>query len=238
MLAAAVALAVLAVALLTRSALAQDIQEFDLTGSVVGEQGRPLVGAEVSLADADWGVLTDRDGRFVLPDLIPGRVELHVRQLGYADARWTGVVGPGSDAPLVRLEPKAVMLEGLKVVADRFESRRRGYPHASRSFEREDVILSGYSSMADWLHGRGGLFLTDCRTGFASTCVWSRGSAVAPQVYIDEAPVFAGIQYLSMIQPHEVYRVEIFRRGRQIRVYTQNFMARAARTRLQPIALW
>ncbi len=239
---AVLALCVAAVALAAQGAWAQDLdEEFDLAGRVVGEGGRPLVGAFVSFAGADWGSLTDEAGRFRLPDVLPGRVELHVEQLGYADGSWAGVVGPGSDALIIRLEPRAVMLEGLRVVTDRFETRRRALAVSSRAYEREDLATSPYSTARDFVEARGGIFTTACRGRFAShatTCVWSRGRAVAPTVYVDEAPVFAGMEYLAVMEPHELNRVEIYGRGTHIRVYTQNFMARAARIRLQPVAFF
>jgi len=233
-------LSVLALALATGSALGQEENDeaFDLAGVVTNDSGQPLVGALVMFAGSDLGTLTDTEGRFRLPDVLPGRVELTLEQLGYADRRWQGVVGPETGSLLIRMEPQAVMLEGLEVVADRFESRRRAYPYSSRSWDRDVVATSPYDSMMQFVQGRGGLFLTDCRgrTSFSSTCIWYRGRPVAPRIYVDEAPVFAGMEYLDMIQPWEVHMVEIYRRGTEIRIYTQHFMERAAKTRLQPIA--
>ena len=59
---------------------------------------------------------------------------------------------------------------------------------------------------------------------------------MAPEVWIDEAPVVGGMDYLRTVRPYELYMVEVYAGGRQIRAYTPRFMERAAKTRLQPIA--
>ena len=45
-----------------------------------------------------------------------------------------------------------------------------------------------------------------------------------------------GMEYLSVIPPHELYLVEVYASGRHIRAYTNHFMERAAKTRLRPMA--
>ena len=56
-------------------------------------------------------------------------------------------------------------------------------------------------------------------------------------MFIDEAQVLGGLEYLDSFAPHELYMVEIFGNGRHIRAYTPRFMERAAKQRLNPIAL-
>lgn len=59
--------------------------QVEVTGSVANEQGNPIFGATVSLANTDdmFGVLTDRDGAFQL-NVPQGIYEFEVRFLGYA----------------------------------------------------------------------------------------------------------------------------------------------------------
>lgn len=231
--------AVVTVGLAAGGALGQEVEAFDLTGTVVGESGQPLVGAFVSFPGADWGSLSDEEGVFRIPDILPGRVELEVEQLGYATLTWAGEVGPTSGPLVLRMEPRAVMLEGLTVVTDRFRSRRNATATSSRAWDRTDLVTSPYESAAQFVSARAGLSTTPCRAAHTSVCVWSRGRAVAPVIYVDEAPVFAGMEYLESMRPHELHLVEVFSRGRHIRVYTEHFMERAARTRLQPMAfIW
>ena len=103
---------------------AQDRQPFELVGTVQDAGGRPLVGAFVAQGDSKWGSLTSETGRFVLPNVTPGPVSLTVELIGYETRTWTGIVAPG-EALKITLEAQPILLEGLNVVTDRFESRRR-----------------------------------------------------------------------------------------------------------------
>jgi hypothetical protein len=231
-------LVALAVALLTRSALAQEVEPFDLVGTVVGDAGQPLVGAFVSFAGADWGSITNEDGRFRIPDVDPGQVALEVEQLGYATLTWSGTVGPDLGPLTLQMEAQPIMLEGLNVVTDRFQARRNAAATTVQAWDRTDLSTSMYRTAAEFVESRAGITPTPCRGSVhASVCIWSRGRAVAPVVYVDEFPVFGGMAYLDAMQPHELYMVEVYGHGRHIRVYTERFMKRAAKTRLQPVSL-
>lgn len=227
----------LAVALMARSALAQEQAEpFDLHGVVVDAGGKPLVGAFVGLAGSDWGALTSKTGRFIIPDVYPGRLELTAEQLGYATRRWVGMVGPG-DAPLViELDADPLVLPGLTVVTDRFQSRRNATATTVQAYDRNDLATAHQNTVMDFVRSRAGVPVVGCPgTTFSSLCVISRGRVVEPSVYVDEVPVIAGVDYLDSFRPHELYMVEVYARGRHIRAYTTQFMERAAKSRLQPI---
>lgn len=235
------ALALVAVALMARSALGQERMSagpFDLTGVVVDDRGEPLVGAFVALEGSDWGSLTDARGRFVLPDMAAGRIALTAEQLGYATLHWEGEVTGDSGPLMLRLEAQPVLLEGLHVVTDRFQSRRNAVATSVNLFDRSDLVSSTQPTVVDFVRARAGIVGTPCR-GFShsSLCFWSRGQVVEPRVYIDEMPVIGGLDYLESFRPHELYMVEVYARGRHIRAYTTQFMERAAKTRLMPLAL-
>jgi hypothetical protein len=208
----------------------------DVVGTVVDDAGRPLAGAFVSLDGSDRGVLSDERGRFRIPDLDAGRVVLRVEQLGYADLVWAGVVGTDPRPLVLALEPRPVMLEGLTVVTDRFRARRNAVATAVRAWERADLATSPYETAARFIAARAGLATVPCRAAHSSLCVWSRGRVVSPTVYVDEAPIFGGMEYLDALPPHELHLVEVYGNGRHIRAYTEQFMERAAQIRLQPVA--
>lgn len=229
-------LALMAVTLLARSAFAQEadaVKEFDLVGQVLGENSQPLVGAFVSLKGSDWGSLSDETGKFVVRHVVPGRIELVVEQLGYETLEWTGFVTPATALEL-RLEPQPILLEGLTVVADRFESRRRATASPVRWFDRSTLATTPQDNTLEFLSARG-LTRIWCRSDFGDDCVLVRGRAVVPSVWVDEAPVLGGLDYLSVIRPHELYMVEVYASGRHIRAYTNEFMARSAEVGLRPI---
>jgi hypothetical protein len=232
-------LAVVAVALIAGRAFAQEPDPptpFDLVGTVTGEAGQPLAGAFVSLEGSEWGSLTDEAGRFRIPDVDGGRIALTVQQLGYDTLRWEGPVAAG-EALALRLSPRPVVLEGLHVVADRFESRRRGVPRAVRWFDRAALATSPQRTALDFVSTRAGVIEVPCHGRWSDHCLIVRGRLTEPSVWIDEVPVIGGIEYLDMVHPSELYMVEIYAGGRQIRAYTNQFMERAAETRLMPIPI-
>lgn len=232
-----VVLALTALGLLARQARPQEalvLEPFDLVGHVLDEDGRPLVGAFVSLTGSDWGSLTDEGGRFRLPDLYEGTVELRAEQLGYETLEWRGDVRPGQRVEL-RMLAQPIVLEGLNVVTDRFQARRNAVATSVRAYDRAALATSPHFTALDFLQSRAGVVTATCRGRFSSRCVRVRGRLTEPVVWVDEAPVFGGMEYLEAVQPHDLYMVEVYASGRHIRAYTHQFMARAAKQRLWPV---
>jgi beta-lactamase regulating signal transducer with metallopeptidase domain len=54
-----------------------------VAGTVLDHDGAPVVGARISVVDANVGAVTDRQGRFLLPRLAAGDYTLHVTAQGY-----------------------------------------------------------------------------------------------------------------------------------------------------------
>ncbi|HEV2106126.1 MAG TPA: carboxypeptidase-like regulatory domain-containing protein, partial [Candidatus Eisenbacteria bacterium] len=75
-----------------------------LCGAVVDEQGQPVAGAHVLLADLDLGARTDRRGRFCIA-APPGDRTLSVRALGFAMHREIVTLGPKGLEIQVKLTP-------------------------------------------------------------------------------------------------------------------------------------
>jgi hypothetical protein len=235
----AVVLGVLFVALLAVDATAQVRSTgttFDLVGQVVGERDQPLVGAFVSFADSDWGSLTDENGRFRVPGVVPGPATLEVEQLGYETLEWEGTLRKG-DPLRFRMEARPILLEGLTVVTDRFETRRRSTATSVRSFSRGELATTPQETALDFIQVRAGLWPVRCSGAYTNQCYRVRGRVTEPVVWVDETPVIGGIEYLEALRPHELYLVEVYAAGRHIRAYTNGFMERAAKQRLHPIAL-
>lgn len=238
-LAAGLGMALVALALLTTAARGQEgPQTFDVVGHVVDANGgQPLVGAWVSIEGSDWGSISNDEGRFRLPDMTAGPLVLSVEQLGYETLVWEGEVG-GSDGALeLALQPEPVVLEGLQVVTDRFRARRNAVATTVRAYDASDLAMSPQRTALDFVTLRAGGGDTFCAGRRGDRCLYVRGRLVEPTVFVDEAPVLGGLGYLDTFAPHELYMVEIYGGGRQIRAYTPRFMERAAKTRLTPIAL-
>ncbi|NRA06598.1 MAG: carboxypeptidase regulatory-like domain-containing protein [Myxococcales bacterium] len=76
------------------------VTAIEITGTVVGPDGEPVVGARVTAERGDPArgttVFSNADGHFVVPALDPGTWELRVRRIGWRDlSREVHVPGPG-----------------------------------------------------------------------------------------------------------------------------------------------
>ena len=211
---------------------------FQLFGQVVDAESRmPLQGAWVGITGTDWGSITDDEGRFRIPDLDPGRLSLTIEQLGYETLAWSGDVSSGEDLLVIGMTAQPILLEGLKVVTDRFRSRRRAAATSAFAYDAGDLATATEMTALDFVRFRTN-GMTSCNGRWSNTCLWVRGRAVEPTVYIDEMPLLGGLTYLETFAPWEFHMIEIYGQGRHIRAYTPQFMKRAAEIRLLPLPLF
>ncbi len=212
-----------------------------LTGRVVdAATSQPVHGAFVGIKFGDWGMLTDHDGRFRLEvDRMPNYL-LAAENLGYKPAEMD-VLDSVRGQIVLRLEADPVQLGEIRIMVDRFSSRRKASSLSVRAFERADLLTSPSMNMLDYLRGRTGRPLRECpfRSAFGRVCIMSRGRVQPIQLYLDEMPVFGGLDELRGFQPHELFMVEVYDSGRHIRLYSTQFMDRLARSglRLNPIPI-
>lgn len=91
-----------------------------LAGLVVDKQTRePLTGATVQIEGNAAGAVTDIDGRFLFPELMPGSYKIEVKYISYALLQLGPVViSPGEKTLLtVEMTEASLSLEGVVVVA-------------------------------------------------------------------------------------------------------------------------
>lgn len=212
-----------------------------LTGRVVDASTRqPVHGAFVGLQFEDWGVLTDAQGRFQLEVAQMPSYMLAIENLGYEKGEIT-VLDSVRGEVVVALDADPVQLGEIRIMVDRFNSRRKATAMSVRAFERDDLLASPSMNMLDYLRGRTGRPLRECpfRSAFGRVCVMRRGRHQPVQVYLDEMPVFGGLDELRTYRPHELFMVEVYDSGRHIRLYSTQFMDRLARNglRLNPIPI-
>jgi len=198
---------------------------------VVAGTGTPLLGAHVSIAGEDWGTLSDEDGLFQLSDVPLGDVSIYVEHLGYTPLLRSVSVGVDETVlTLFEIVPDPIILRGIEVVSDRLERRFEGVLASARSFDRRDLLSSGAPDMLEFVRSRGSLFPVPCRgSSFGKGCAMIQGRAQRIRVIVDEMPFNMGLDYLRLIRPHEVSRVEVLRGASQVRVYTESFMYAAER---------
>lgn len=233
--AAAVPLAALAVLLLPPPAASQQAESLPrLHGVVVdAESGTPLPGAVVRVGDRR-AVIAGAQGRFDFGELPRGSYQVRADQLGYDSLRL--VVAHGEGEPLrLALQADPVVLQGIQVVADRFRTRRNAVAASVRAFERSQLLGTAAPDALAFVSERTGLTPIPCPGRLLTVdCAWVRGRQEQVRVYIDDAPTAGGLDHLRMYQPHELYLVEVFSGGRQIRAYTNWYVELAGRGRVTP----
>jgi hypothetical protein len=196
--------------------------------------GRPVAGAVVHVGE-DHLAVADREGRFEISRLNAGPYAVWATAMGYGAGAAEIEVPFDSMTVTLSLEADPVRLEAIVATVNRFESRTRTYAHPMRVFREEQLRTAAAVDMREFVRWRAGLSRVAC--GMGDVCVRVRGRPARPAVYIDEVPMIAGLDLLSVLKPWEVARVEVYSGGGQIRVYTRSFMEWAARTHYRPLPL-
>jgi len=211
----------------------------DLHGQVLdADSGEPIHRASVYLPQRNIGFVTLSDGSFLISDLQVGAHTVSVERLGYVPMDVQLTVTTDGEPTVFRLLPDPVLLEGIEVVLDRFEHRRRATPTSVQVYREEELWTTSFSSVRDFLSVRSHARFHQCPAHFLQfDCVLTRGRLQSARVYIDESPAIGGLDHLASYAPQDFRMVEVYARGRHIRAYTHQFMERAARIRLTPVPL-
>ena len=213
--------------------------------------GTAVPGAAVYLEGEVYGVLADSAGVFQFEDVAPGPQLIAAIQFGYEETAEIVNVPEGPDAFIeVELIPQPIVLDGVTAVVDnistmerRFRSRRRAVAFQTRAFDQERMLRSASSTVLEFLEGETRYYPVVCPAGaqFMSTrCIIRRGRVISPRVFIDEIRAFGGLDELASYPTAQIYLLEVYSAGAEIRGYTYNFMQRMAHrpVALIPINLW
>ncbi len=208
-----------------------------LTGTVVP-------GAAVYLNGEGYGVLSDSAGVFRFADVFPGPQLIAAVQFGYEETAAPVDVPEEGAFIEIELTPQPILLDGVTAVVDnittmerRMRSRRRAAAFQTRAFDQERLLRSAASSVLEFLQWETRHFPVPCPAGagvfgvgsrmtpnISSRCIIRRGRAISPRVYVDEVPAFGGLDELDTYPTAQIYALEVYSQGAEIRAYTYNFM--------------
>lgn len=253
-------LAALAAALALAPPLhAQGRAEF--TGRVVdAATGTPVSRAIVTLRGGHGRAVTDAQGRFSVARVAEGPYLATVERLGYGGMARAVEVAAGAAAEF-RLQPDPLVLEGIAVNASRLESRRRRSSIPVRTVEADELARSPFSTVAVLLAGRmvdpqreegptaaamlrrtdeEPVLVDDLPPDGAPPGAMLRGRIGDVSVFVDEVPAFGGLRELEAYAPQDVFLIEAYGGGRQVRVYTNQYMTQLAVSGRspEPMILW
>jgi hypothetical protein len=202
-----------------------DAQEsVSLRGRVIDRETRmPIEGAIVLPAGGTRGYVTDSLGLFVLSAPAGGAYALTAEQLGYAVAEVTLASTAPEEFSTILLTPNPIAMEGLTVLVDRFEQRRRFHFGPVRVLDQAALLRRGASSAYDIVRANVP-FARPCSADMNRLCVWRRGQRRTVQMCLDEAPAYGGISDLEVQSGADLYMVEVYDQGLEVRLYTRWFV--------------
>lgn len=184
-----------------------------ISGMVTESNGHAFADARVIL-DGTTEVRTGDDGRFVIPDVVPGTRQIEVASIGYVPVT-TIVDVQAKDTTLLAMQfAAATTLDGMKVVAartgrqlaDEFNLRRRsglGYAVDSTEvirFQNLPALLGTFPSLS-----------VEYRRPNYTISMPASGGRCIPEIRIDG--IEAGFGHIADLFPHEVAGVEIYNRA-------------------------
>ncbi|HUF50586.1 MAG TPA: carboxypeptidase-like regulatory domain-containing protein [Longimicrobiales bacterium] len=158
-----------AVTLLLATSVPLAAQQAELRGQVRDSlTGQPVVGAAVRLPDLQRYTLTNDAGWFLLRDVPAGTHRVLVVQLGYAD--YGAQLTAGTAVPVtLRLVPQPIQLEQIVVYNRSLDDRAHAQAHIWntfwRSYDRDQIVMSGTTSALDLLKRMARLSIIPCIKG-------------------------------------------------------------------------
>ena len=154
----------------------------------------------------------------------------------------------------ILLDGVTAVADNVNTMVRRLRTRRQSLPYQARAFDQERLLRSPEPDVFEFLwretglerrpcpimggvtlpgwqpaRGLGGWNLPSQAPGaLSSHCIWRRGQVISPRVYIDEMPAARGLDALRNYPTTQIYALEVYSQGAEIRAYTYNFMQRMA----------
>lgn len=163
----------------------------------------------------------------------------------------------------VQLDGVTAVADNIDTMERRLRTRRQSLPYQAGVFDQARLLRSPEPDVLEFLwrethlerrpcplmlgvtlpgwrpaRGLGAWNLPSQVPGaLASHCIWRRGQVISPRVYIDEMPAMTGLDALRNYPTTQIYALEVYSQGAEVRAYTYSFMQRMAETPRALIAL-
>lgn len=162
----------------------------------------------------------DGEGRIVLPPGTGAEVRLVVTALGYAASDARHAAAPGAEIT-VRLDPDPALLGRIDIVADRLDYRRDRTSGPVRVMDARQLANLGAGGLETHVRAMVG--------GLGPCASASGGCGGDPAVVLLDDWLFPfRLGELNGFSPADLYALEVYPRLSVVRVYTRDFIARAA----------
>lgn len=197
----------------------------------------PIREAVVQIAELSRSAVTDRNGYFEFPDLVPGSYTLVTAAYGYETNRELSEV-PYMAIMVVRLNPIAVTLPAIEVrverLVSRLETRRIRTPVQTVAFSRPVLESTQAASVSSLIRARTAFDIIE-DTELQQLVYRFRGEIKRLRVCLDEVAVSS--RMLDTLPPEDLARIELYESLGMVRMYTRDFLRRAADKGFSPIPI-
>lgn len=212
-------------------------EPFVLPVQVRASTGGPVADASVVVPIQQRRFITDAEGRFSVPGVCPGPLQLSVSHISYGTITLVREALPDR-ALVIDVDPRPIALDGLLVAVEtvtrRLERRRKASGFKSGVFNAEDVRdEEPPSDIPAYVAARTGHPLTACdpsETFGERNCYPFRGGlARVRTVCIDGNPAGQGPAALDqVVQQADIARLEFYPSAGVMRIYTRAYLLLAA----------
>lgn len=187
----------------------------NVTGTVLDENGEPLIGAAVMYGDGK-GVITDFEGKFIISDIEDGQV-LTVSYVGYVDQK---VTVKGNQNLVIRLVSDAQTLDDVIVIGYGVQ-KKSNVTGSISSVKAEDFQNRVSSNAAEALQGRvsGVQIINNSGAPGATSTIRVRGyssNGDSDPLYIVDGLKVESIDYL---EPSNIERMEVLKDAASAAIY-------------------
>ena len=193
------------------------MQTKTVKGTVLDENGEPLIGVSIVVKGTSTGTITDFDGKFSI-NLPAGSKELVVSYIGYKEQ----TVAVTGNAPLnLKMVPDTQALDEV-VVIGYGAVKKRDLTGAVASVKSEDITMNPGVNPMDALQGKiAGADITMGNSPGASSTIVIRGynsinAGNDPLIVVDDAP-FGG--KIDEINPAEIESIDVLKDASSTAIY-------------------
>lgn len=216
----------LALALAVLPAPAPGQNRVVLHGTVLDSDTRePLRGAQIFAPLSERSAVTDSVGSFEISFIKDTHYELVAAAMGYAPTRVTLPPEAEQSSTSIELVPDPQAMVSLAVLHEGLEERRR-QRRTPRLRVIDHVELGASDAPSAYTFVRRVTGAQACQS-LQELCRLGR----RVRLCIDDASPIRGARELEAYTPSDLWLMEIYREGREVRVYTRWFIERVIRTR-------
>lgn len=204
-----------------------------LSGTVVDvETGEPLAAAQILAPLSEIVTMTDSLGAFDISFIQDTQYEIVASAIGYHPAR--AMLGPDAVGASISIQlPRDdEMIEALTVLDGRLgDRRRRQRTRRLQLVDQLELAHSGADSAYDFVRVLAAARPCD---NLQELCRLGRSRV---RLCIDDTRPSAGARALEILDPADLWLIEMYNEGREVRVYTRWFIEQTLRTRQGEIRL-